>query len=79
MALSSKTKAVLLGPLIKITCYRTVLVSVLHWRSHPNSNLHRDGGCRGFVTAFANVIISLLRKSIPTAFVLCQLVVVASS
>jgi len=81
MALSSKTKAVLLGPLNK---NNPVIVQVLGICSAlaVTSKLAPSivmAGAVVLVTAFANVIISLLRKSIPNRIrIIVQLVVVAS-
>ena len=81
MALSSKTKAVLLGPLNK---NNPVIVQVLGICSAlaVTSKLEPSivmAMAVVLVTAFANVIISLLRKSIPNRIrIIVQLVVVAS-
>ena len=81
MALSSKTKAVLLGPLNK---NNPVIVQVLGICSAlaVTSKLEPSivmAVAVVLVTAFANVIISLLRKSIPNRIrIIVQLVVVAS-
>lgn len=81
MALSSKTKAVLLGPLNK---NNPVIVQVLGICSAlaVTSKLEPSlvmAVAVTVVTAFANVIISLLRKSIPNRIrIIVQLVVVAA-
>ena len=81
MALSSKKKAVLLGPLNK---NNPVIVQVLGICSAlaVTSKLEPSivmAVAVVLVTAFANVIISLLRKSIPNRIrIIVQLVVVAS-
>lgn len=81
MALSSKTKAVLLGPLNK---NNPILVQVLGICSSLAVTSKLEPAivmaiAVTIVTAFGNVIISLLRKTIPNRIrIIVQLVVVAS-
>lgn len=81
MALSSKTKAVLLGPLNK---NNPIIIQVLGICSALAVTSKLEPAIVmaisvTFVTAFANVIISALRKTIPTRIrIIVQLVVVAS-
>ncbi|MCE5177662.1 MAG: NADH:ubiquinone reductase (Na(+)-transporting) subunit D [Porphyromonadaceae bacterium] len=81
MALSSKTKAVLLGPLSKnnpIIVQVLGICSALAVTSKLEPSLVMAIAVT-IVTAFANMIISLLRKSIPNRIrIIVQLVVVAS-
>lgn len=81
MALSSKTKAVLLGPLNK---NNPIVVQVLGICSALAVTSKLEPAivmaiAVTIVTAFGNMIISLLRKTIPNRIrIIVQLVVVAS-